>query len=628
MSSKSISILLGLWTIGMVGSGALAAQEPADLLVVNAKILTLDDSSFNSSPGTIAEAMAIRQSRIVAIGSNAEIRGMAGNDTQVMDLKGRMVVPGFIITHEHPSDWDMTNSYLVKKVIPEDVAIHVFTEGPPEEQLKQLEEGVKEAEARAKPGQWIRGVLSFGDNYQYYRTVRGWFSAGHGHPYVPEPRILKEHLDELAPNHPLTVRAAFTGASYNSKAIEVIAASTAPGADVIEINPQTGIGAGVGGYRQFEPEILFKDRVDLLVELQRLGLGWMAGYGITSFNTSVYAPNFLRAYKELDRRGEMAIRMSWAWGWPYDTGDDYLLADLATRFGEGSDYLWFGGMGEPGGVGGNCTTLTPRTEYGKTMKTRCALIPGAPLYKQLYAAIKAGVRLTGFHTDGDRDLDNLLRLIQNASREGGLSREDIRAQRHGIDHGYGSPRPDQALTIAGMGMVMGMMNISIFERPPFEAQHFGEQILEMIIPRQTAVKARLMTSFEIDRPMAFTNWNVFDLLSLGVTRKSWDGKVYGLRQATSPVIQLKAGTIWGAYYLKKEDDLGSLEPGKFGDFIVIDKDFLTIGDEQINDVNVLMSVVGGKVEHLVPSLARELGLEPTGIQVELGSPTVRLIEGN
>ena len=75
---------------------------------------------------------------------------------------------------------------------------------------------------------------------------------------------------------------------------------------------------------------------------------------------------------------------------------------------------------------------------------------------------------------------------------------------------------------------------------------------------------------------------------------------------------MKALTRWGAYYLLREDRLGTLEPGKFADFIVLDKDFLTIPEDQIPDIQVLMTSVGGKVVHLVSSMASEAGMEPVG----------------
>ena len=97
----------------------------------------------------------------------------------------------------------------------------------------------------------------------------------------------------------------------------------------------------------------------------------------------------------------------------------------------------------------------------------------------------------------------------------------------------------------------------------------------------------------------------------------------GPRCTISREIALKTGTIWGSYYVLKEDVLGSLEPGKFADFLVLDRDYLTIPEEQIEEIRILMTAVGGKIVHLVPSLAKELGMQPTGAQVELGGPAAK-----
>ena len=89
-------------------------------------------------------------------------------------------------------------------------------------------------------------------------------------------------------------------------------------------------------------------------------------------------------------------------------------------------------------------------------------------------------------------------------------------------------------------------------------------------------------------------------------------KVLGASERTDRIIQLKSLTRWGAYYVLRENVLGTLEPGKLADFIVLDRDFLTIPDDDIPKVKVLMTAVGGKVVHLMPALAQEIGMTPVG----------------
>ena len=103
-----------------------------------------------------------------------------------------------------------------------------------------------------------------------------------------------------------------------------------------------------------------------------------------------------------------------------------------------------------------------------------------------------------------------------------------------------------------------------------------------------------------------------------IDRKAYDGRVYGQNQKIGRELALKTATTWGAYYILKENELGSLEPGKWADFIVLDRDYLTIPENDIENIRVLMTVVGGKAVHLVPSMAEDIGMQPTGAQALLG----------
>ena len=103
------------------------------------------------------------------------------------------------------------------------------------------------------------------------------------------------------------------------------------------------------------------------------------------------------------------------------------------------------------------------------------------------------------------------------------------------------------------------------------------------------------------------------MIYIGMTRlNEEENKVYGPQERTDRIIQMKALTRWGAWYMFKEKDFGSLEPGRFADLIVIDRDFLTIPDTDIPNVNVLMTMLGGKTIHLRADLAKEIGMQPTG----------------
>ncbi len=633
--------LTSIFFLSFIGTPFLWSQTASDIaaqlgypqtIVYNAKIVTVDDASFTSSVGTIAQAMAIRDGKILAVGDNGLIRALAGPQTELIDLKGRTIVPGMIPVHNHPQDWAPTVPEIMLHVVPEDVIVQRFLRGPAREQIERLPQVLEEAVQAATPGEWIRIVLIWDD-----------IAPGDPDANWAGTRITKQQLDQVAPNNPLLVRSrpviggGHISVMVNQKAVEVLRKEGMPDdmamIDNLVREEKTGI-SSLSIYRMANPEVLFKDHFEMWREIIRLDLSWWASIGQTTFGQFLYHhPNVIRAYRELDRRGELENRVAWGWGqssdieWERLFQDPFLIADLATRDGTGTDYMWNIGTGQNGG---GCTSLRPLSSRpqdtrlvmgsGPDCQLRGTYNPGSPTYNAFYKLLKAGGRLMAGHETGDISIDNFMNLIEQASKEAGLTAEEIRAKRHVADHMSGWPRPNQIPRLKDLGMVVGGTDRFIRLNSAAWMRDYGESGLETVVPRGALLEAGIMNGIELDKPYEVSDATVFDDLSWAVSRKGQDGKVYAQHQGISREVALKSGTIWGAYYVLKEDLLGSLEKGKFADFLVLDRDYLTIPEDQIDDIRILMTMVGGKVVHLVPSLARELRMQPKGAQVELGGP--------
>ena len=219
------------------------------------------------------------------------------------------------------------------------------------------------------------------------------------------------------------------------------------------------------------------------------------------------------------------------------------------------------------------------------------------------------------HSGGDKDIDNLLDAIEKGSKEAGLSLEDIRARRHAFDHASGAPRPDQIPRIKRLGMMVSMINTVLWENrtdydTSFRVRNYGPEYAHYAVPRKSVTDAGIMNTQEIDR--ALPHWLFYNVW-VGMTRyNAGQDRVYAPKEATDRVIQLKALTNWGAHYVLREDRMGSLEAGKLADFVVLDKDYVTIPQDEIPSIKVLMTVVGGKAVHLLPQLGTEIGQAPVG----------------
>jgi predicted amidohydrolase YtcJ len=278
--------------------------------------------------------------------------------------------------------------------------------------------------------------------------------------------------------------------------------------------------------------------------------------------------------------------------------------------------------------GGGCTKLEPRTPEATAQKERNCASPGYSqenIARALYEHVKAGGRMAGDHMTGDVEIDMVLDIIEKASKDAGMTLDDIRSKRHVTEHMTLYPRPDQIPRFKNLGMMTSGWDIVVWQGTVTNVlKNYGESGAMNMVPRKALYDAGVKNSVEIDRPLSeYTNLSYMHVLYSGITRTDWDGNVVAPAQAISREAMLKSATQFAAYGTLREDDLGSLEPGKFADLVVLDKDYLTIPIKDILTIKVLLTIVGGKMEHLAPSLARELGLQPVGAQIELGGPAAQ-----
>ena len=117
MFNQKTFCLVIMLSLILSGSSLAQKQSAPDMVILNGEIVTVDNNDFTTDLGTIAQAMAIRDGKIVAIGSDSQIRSLVESNTKSIDLQGKMVLPGFILVHEHPYDWAGGNSHILKKIL-------------------------------------------------------------------------------------------------------------------------------------------------------------------------------------------------------------------------------------------------------------------------------------------------------------------------------------------------------------------------------------------------------------------------------------------------------------------------------------------------------------------------------
>jgi predicted amidohydrolase YtcJ len=556
----------------LCASAAFAAEAPADLVVLNGKVLTVD-ARFR-----VAEAAAIRDGVFVRVGTNEEVRALAGEKTRVIDAGGRTVVPGLVDSHVHALG------------VAESEARGAFRDL---RSIAEIQAWLRERTAALPEGQWAWSPRVFPTRLLERRLPT------------------REELDAAAPRHPVVVDAAYA-LVVNSAALAAagIGPDTAapPGGAIVkdEAGRPTGLLRNVGGLLdRFQPQ----GRPErLLVALEDVHRRYNEA-GITSVLERGADLAGYRAYRQLHAEGRLRVRATVTLRVASDgsvEGTEAFIRSLPIRFGEGDDRLRVGPLKIVADGGILAGTAYMREPYGP----RAAALYGVaePGYRgfltlaagRIRDVVRTGHRL-GWqmiaHVTGDAGVDAVLDAFAAADAD-----RSIRDRRFTLLHAY-FPDPEAARRAAALGVAVDTQPAWYYKDADALLPALGEERLRPFIGLarwlRAGVKVAINTDhmFGLDPDRSLNPYNPFLTMYVAVTRRTEQGQVIGPEQAVSRQDALRMMTRDAAWLSFEEGRKGSIEAGKLGDLVLLSEDYLSCPPERIKDIRAVVTVLGGRIVH-------------------------------
>jgi len=616
--------------IGLGTYGAYAQQLPPevaeygypDMLFVNGKVVSMDDKSTSTQVGSIYQAIAVKGDRIMKLGTTDAVRALAGPNTRVYDLHGRELLPGIVEPHNHIYGGSVR--YLSRFGIqypPDGIEVSVQAKKDLEGSQLALKNAIEGAVKKVKPGQWI---------------------VVHVQPFPEDPGTLglwtmtrkftdRATMDRYAPQNAVLMQPGLRG-NINSEALKILD-EFLPGysdsiqetmhGDTLDIDiPKMGwVGSQEMAVITWE---LFLRQVPLniLAQTMKLASEQFATTGVTTFGTRIPFPKVMSGYATLAGLGQMPIRLDAHYEVhrmptdPQQTRQFYRRSGVLQ--GLGDDYLWIDGVASE-----RWDSFYPESCTGPDMPAPAAIKarevcpePGMLMWDTLENAMKAGWRLAGVHICGSESARSFFKMIDNARAVNGWTMEDVRNMHMTGEHcNLIGKDPKIIQQLKDYGVILSCGPDIIQESPDWE-KDYGPEILKFVEPFNTWIHSGVKLVGQhygsgANNPGSRNFQPPFFMLWQAVTRR-FDGKVWEPEEKIDRVHALKMYTNWASEYVRKPDKLGSLEVGKFADLLVIDRDYLTIPEDDILKVRPLMTMVGGKMIVLQAPLAKDFGTEPVG----------------
>jgi predicted amidohydrolase YtcJ len=535
------------------------------------RIVTLDEQRPE------AEAIAIRNGRILAVGSNADIAASLASSTQILELGGQFAMPGFIEGHGHFTG--IGESRLILDLLT----------ATSWDQIVQM---VAHAVASAKPGQWIAG--------------RGWHQEKWARPPQPAVEGFPTHasLDAVSPNNPVVLTHASGHASFVNQAAMAISniTRTTPnpaGGEILKDdrgNP-TGllretaarlVRRGAGEPTPTPAEADARGRQVLALAEQEV-----TSKGITSFQDAGSPYDVIERMKRMVDEDALRVRL-WVM---VRTNDNATLApglDRARTVGYGDNRLTVraikayidGALGSRG-----AWLLEPYSDQpGSTG------LPGSldALEETAQLALEHGYQLCT-HAIGDRANRAVLNVYEEAFTRSGKNGTDLRWR---IEHAQ-HLSPADIPRFGRLGVIASMQPVHATSDAIFVPARLGERrAAEGAYAWQSLLKSGALVTAGTDAPVE--DVDPIRNYYAAVTRQTADGRVFYGAQRMSRLEALRASTINNARAAFEEDLKGTLAVGKLADITVLTKDITTVPDEEITQAKVVYTIIGGKVAYRAP----------------------------
>jgi predicted amidohydrolase YtcJ len=525
----------------------------ADLVLIGCNVLTMNPFQ------PYAEAVATKEDKIVKVGTNEEIRRAIGENTKVVELKnGETVLPGLIDTHVHIADYGRFLTWLDLKGV---------------KSIEEMKKNLKKRVHKTLQGKWILG--------------QGWSQTT-----FTEKRLPNVHdLDDAAPDNPVVLyHESGAMCTVNSKALElarITKETTAPASGIIERDPETGELTGV--FRENAMNLIWKiipePTEEEALAASNIACEKIVEAGVTSAHWIVSSLTEIQMIQRLREENRLPLRVHIIF--PADILDQ--ITNLLSQKDLQDDKLRVGGVKifVDGFLAARTAAL--KEPYNDDHTTKGKLLYNQEELDALVSRLhKANLHLI-MHAMGDQAVDLVLGILEKNLEASPRKNHRYRIEQASVLTRQLIQRMKELEVIVGVQPCTIVSEFSAWSA----VDRLGCERARWLYPLKTLFKESIRVSGGSDSPME--QINPFAGIQAAVTRKVFPEEQITVDEA------LRMYTVNAAYASFDENIKGSIEEGKLADLIIISRDPLTTPLNQIADIKVKMTIVGGKIVYLKSS---------------------------